>query len=112
MTPARRFLALSLVSIAAALAAEPKTEVGEINGAKFRIDVPANWNGGLVMYCHGYNPDPVAYDGDKKLSPVLAVFTDAGYALAQSGYATGGWAVQEAVVDTENLRRYFINKYG
>ncbi|HEY3744248.1 MAG TPA: hypothetical protein VGL53_30605, partial [Bryobacteraceae bacterium] len=42
----------------------------------------------------------------------LDVFLDQGYAVAQSGYAAGGWAVQEAVVDTESLRRYFIRKYG
>lgn len=89
----------------------PKTEIGELNGAKFRIDIPENWNGGLVMYCHGYNADPVAYK-DTRLPPTFAVFTDQGYALAQSGYAAGGWAVQEAVVDTEALRRYFTLKYG
>jgi pimeloyl-ACP methyl ester carboxylesterase len=91
--------------------AEPKTETGEINGAKFRIDVPANWNGGLVMYCHGYSPVPVGYE-NPKLSPVLAVFTDAGYAVAQSGYASGGWAIEQAITDTENLRRFFNRKYG
>jgi pimeloyl-ACP methyl ester carboxylesterase len=85
--------------------------LGEINGAKFRIDVPDNWNGGLVMYCHGYNAKPVTYD-QPKLAPVLAVFVDQGYAVTQSGYAAGGWAIQEAVVDTENLRRYFVQKYG
>lgn len=91
--------------------AAPRTETGEINGAKFRIDIPENWNGGLVVYCHGYNPRPVNYD-NPKLAPVLAVFVDQGYALVQSGYAAGGWAIQEAVTDTENLRRYFIRKYG
>ena len=91
--------------------AEPKVETGEINGAKFRIDIPEKWNGGLVMYCHGYNPKPVAYD-DPKVAPQLEVFLDAGYAVAQSGYAAGGWAIQEAVVDTESLRRYFVRKHG
>lgn len=88
-----------------------KTEIGEINGAKFRIDVPENWNGGLVVYCHGYSPVAGAFK-DTKLPPQFTVFTDAGYALAQSGYAAGGWAVQEAVVDTEALRRYFTTKYS
>lgn len=91
--------------------AAPRTELGEINGARFRIDIPENWNGGLVLYCHGYNPKPVTYE-QPKLAPILAVFTGQGYAVAQSGYAAGGWAIQEAVVDTENLRRYFIEKYG
>ena len=46
------------------------------------------------------------------MAPQLAVFIAAGYAVAQSGYAAGGWAIQEAVVDTESLRRYFVRKYG
>lgn len=35
-------------------AAEPKVESGTLNGANFRIEIPAQWNKGLVMYCHGY----------------------------------------------------------
>lgn len=101
----------ALLLISSCCFAQPKTETGDINGAKFRIDVPATWNGGLVMYCHGYSPVPVAYDRPE-LSPVLKVFLDQGYALAQSGYAAGGWAIQEAIVDTEGLRRYFVGKYG
>jgi len=100
-----------LVCAALCLAAEAKTEIGDINGAKFRIDVPENWNGGLVMYCHGYSPVAGVFK-EGKLNAVLAVFTDQGYAVAQSGYAAGGWAVQEAVEDTESLRRYFTGKYG
>lgn len=86
-------------------------ETGELNGAKFRIDVPEKWNGSLVMYCHGYSPVPGSYDNPKP-NPVLDVFLNEGYAFAQSGYAAGGWAIQEAVQDTEALRRYFIHKYG
>lgn len=91
--------------------AAPKVEIGVINGAAYRIDIPDNWNGGLVVYCHGYNATPVKYN-DQKLAPPLEPFVDQGYALAQSGYAGGGWAVQEAIVDTESLRRYFVEKYG
>src|SRR5205085_4086787 len=84
-----------------------KTEVGELNRAQFRIDVPVNWNHGLVVYCHGYNPEPVKFDGSKPINPVLAVFLKAGYAVAQSGYSRGGWAVEQAMPETEALRRYF-----
>jgi pimeloyl-ACP methyl ester carboxylesterase len=97
-------------SLAIAFAA-PRTETGDINGARFRIDIPENWNGGLVMYCHGYSPLPVTYE-KPELAKTLVVFLDQGYALAQSGYAAGGWAIQEAETDTENLRRYFVRKYG
>ena len=27
---------------------------GVIDGAAYRVEVPANWNGRLVMYAHGY----------------------------------------------------------
>lgn len=91
--------------------ADSKIETGDINGAKFRIDVPEKWNGGLVMYCHGYSAKPVSYD-NPKVPPQMQVFLDQGYAVAQSGYASGGWAIQEAAVDTEALRRYFVSKYG
>src|SRR5712692_5086412 len=85
-------------------------EIGEINGAKFRIDMPDKWNGGLVVYCHGYSDTPGSYE--EKPNPFIDVFVNQGYAFIQSGYAAGGWAIQEAVEDTEALRRYFTNKYG
>src|SRR5580704_8806992 len=102
---------LAALLLATLAFAAPKVEIGTINGAAFRIDIPDNWNGGLVVYCHGYNAVPVTYKEDAKI-PFLAAFTDQGYAVAESGYATGGWAIQEAAVDTESLRRYFIAKYG
>src|SRR5262249_5255593 len=106
-----KILAVLIASAALSFAA-PKTEVGAINGASFRIDIPENWNGGgLVVYCHGYNPSAVKFGADQKISPVLQVFIDQGYAVVQSGYAAGGWAVEQAATDTESLRRYFIDKY-
>ena len=35
-----------------------------------------------------------------------------GYAVIQSGYSQTGWALQTAYPDTEELRSYFIRKYG
>src|SRR5579864_6156525 len=92
------------------LCAAAGTERGDINGAKFRIDMPEKWNGGLVVYCHGYSDASGSFED--KPSPFIAIFTSQGYAFIQSGYAAGGWAIQEAVADTEALRRYFIRKYG
>ena len=102
---------LTAALLAALCRAQPKTETGDLNGAAFKIDVPEKWNGGLVVYCHGYSPVPVRYTNPKP-NPVLGVFLEEGYAVAQSGYAAGGWAAQEALQDTEALRRYFASKYG
>lgn len=91
-----------------------KTEFGKLGGAEYRIDVPANWNHGLVVYCHGYDPHPdgVGYDERKPLPPELAVFVKDGYAVIQSGYSRGGWAVEQAIPDVEALRKYFVQHYG
>ncbi len=90
------------------------TEAGAINGAAFRIEIPANWNKGLVMYAHGYT-----MAGDRPSSPdsprakaMRAVFLSRGFAFAESAYSSNGWAVKEGVEDTEALRRYFVAKYG
>jgi pimeloyl-ACP methyl ester carboxylesterase len=107
----RRHFLIFLVLAVASASAFAKTEIGQLNQAKFRIDVPDNWNHGLVMYCHGYNPEPGAFK-EKPLDSTLDGFLKAGYAVAQSGYSTGGWAVEQAVVDTEVLRQYFAEKYG
>ena len=104
----RRLIEIVLLLTTAAFA---KTEIGQLNQAKFRIDIPDNWNHALVVYCHGYNPEPVAYK-DQPLHPQLAALVKDGYAVAQSGYSAGGWAVEQAVVDTEVLRQYFAEKYG
>jgi pimeloyl-ACP methyl ester carboxylesterase len=107
----RRLYLTVLLLVLAAATVFAKTEIGQLNQAKFRIDVPDNWNHGLVVYCHGYDPEPGAFK-DKPLDPSLAIFVKAGYAVAQSGYSAGGWAVEQAVVDTEVLRQYFAEKYG
>ena len=107
-------LLASVVLFAAVVSAHGKTEFGKLQAAEFRIDVPDNWNHGLVVYCHGYDPHSVGvgYDPTKPLPPELAVFVKDGYALVQSGYSTGGWALEQAIPDIEALRKYFVGKYG
>ena len=103
-----------LVVLLAVLPVHAKTEFGKLQGAEYRIDIPANWNHGLIVYCHGYDPHTggVGYDEKKPLPPELAVFVKDGYALAQSGYSAGGWALEQAIPDIEALRKYFVEKYG
>jgi hypothetical protein len=91
-------------------AAAVHTDIGEINGAKFRIDIPEKWSGELIVYCHGYSDVPGSYENSRV--PFIDIFTSQGYAFIQSGYAGGGCAIQEAVQDTEALRRYFIRTYA
>jgi pimeloyl-ACP methyl ester carboxylesterase len=89
----------------------PTTKVGELGGAPYRIDVPMGWNGGLIMYCHGYRGAPVRFNPSASDEMVQA-FAPLGFAVAQSGYSAGGYAVREAVVDTEALRAAFEARFG
>jgi pimeloyl-ACP methyl ester carboxylesterase len=110
----QKVLAILTTLSAMAVPGQAKTEFGKLQGAEYRIDVPANWNHGLVVYCHGYDPHPngVGYDERKPLPPELATFIKDGYAVIQSGYSAGGWAVEQAMSDVEALRKYFVQRYG
>jgi pimeloyl-ACP methyl ester carboxylesterase len=109
-----RRIILSLIILCAACGADAKTEFGKLQGAEFRIDVPDNWSHGLVVYYHGYRTENHGgvFDQTKPLDPTLAVFTKAGYAVIQSGYSRGGAALEQAIPETEALRKYFIAHYG
>jgi pimeloyl-ACP methyl ester carboxylesterase len=108
----KRFSAL-FVLFWTCLTAHAKTEFGRLGDAEFRIDVPDNWNHSLVVYYHGYDSENhgMGFDEKKQLDPSLAVFVKAGYAVIQSGYSQGGWALEQAIPETEALRLYFIDKY-
>jgi pimeloyl-ACP methyl ester carboxylesterase len=91
-----------------------KTEFGTLQGAQFRIDLPENWNHGLVVYYHGYRTENHGriFDQTKPLDETLAVFTKAGFAVIQSGYSRGGMALEQAIPETDALRKYFVEHYG
>jgi hypothetical protein len=61
-TIGRMRLPIALLFCGAVAWAQPKTEIGEINGAQFRIDKPEKWNGALVMYCHACFDMRVVFD--------------------------------------------------
>ena len=92
---------------------------GEIDGAPFRFVVPANWNGTLIVYGHGYR-DKADHPGETDnrnadIAPdpaLIPVLTGQGYALAGSAFKDNGWAVEEGYVDSLNLVEFFKNEYA
>lgn len=92
--------------------AAPIVETGRLGAAPFRIDVPEAWKGELVLYLHGYRKDPVPYDTGAAPDDAAAALAGAGFAVASTGYSSGGYAVREAVSDAETLRRHFIARHG
>ena len=78
---------------------------GVLKGAAYMVEVPANWNGKLVMFAHGY----------AGTGPALSVAPPAirrhliqsGYAWAASSYSTNYYDVRAGVEDTNSLALAF-----
>ncbi|CAL9607447.1 o-phthalyl amidase [Streptomyces sp. enrichment culture] len=113
-------LALLTVSLCAATAlpaqaAAPDTRVeGRLpSGARYVMDVPASWNGTVLLYSHGYTaagePNPARNAPDTATRDKLL---REGYALIGSSYATTGWAVTEAVPDQLATLEAFTGRFG
>lgn len=88
------------------------TEVGILDGAAYRIDVPTDWNHSLVVFYHGYELHAASFHIAEHLSGQQDLFLARHYAVIQSAYSQTGWALQQAFPETESLRRYFIKKYS
>lgn len=87
---------------------------GEINGAPYRIRVPASWNGTLLVFAHGYR-DKADHPGEvdnrtAEIAPSTALeapLLAQGYALAGTAYRDNGWAVEEGIHDVKDLTIFF-----
>jgi hypothetical protein len=78
---------------------------GELNGSAYRIEVPANWNGQLVMYAHGYRGTGAAVTtGNPSIRKYLL---DNGFAWAASSYSKNYYDVRAGVEDTNALALAF-----
>lgn len=77
---------------------------GILGNAGYRIEVPANWNRRLVIYCHGYR-----YGNELTVSnnPIRSYLISNGYAWAASSYSTNGYDVKRGVLDTHALAKFF-----
>lgn len=103
-------------AIPAAAAAETpavaQTLTGTLLGAPYRVDIPAHWNGDLVMLMHGYEPKGAPRKDPWPQSDETPLFLARGYAVAASAYASQGWAVADALTDNERLRQWFVKQHG
>ena len=107
-------LLFSVLSANAAIQVGPVDTSGEINGAPYRIVVPATWNGTLLVYAHGYR-DKADHPGEvdnrqADIAPNAALanaLLAQGFALAGSAYRDNGWEVEGGVHDTKDLAVYF-----
>ncbi|HET8913721.1 MAG TPA: DUF6351 family protein [Ktedonobacteraceae bacterium] len=105
--------AKTTVSSACILPNQTNVMKGTIQGANYLISVPANWNGTLVLYSHGYvftGRPLVPQDAGDPLTE--AALLQQGYALAGSSYSQNGWALQQAFHDQVALLSFFDSTCG
>lgn len=79
-------------------------------GAGYRIEVPENWNGDLVVYTHGFRGtgDELTVDNP----PLRSYYLLNGYAWLASSYAKNYYDVRSGVESTNSLVRYFKANIG
>lgn len=94
-----------------AAANEVKTDFGTLQGAEYRIDLPAQWNRELIVHFHGYAISLEGFREDKP-DPAHQALLARGYAVVQSNYSRAGWAVEQATADSERLRKHFVSRHG
>ncbi|MCP4223124.1 MAG: prolyl oligopeptidase family serine peptidase, partial [Actinomycetia bacterium] len=77
------------------------------NNAGYRIEVPADWNGELVMWAHGFRGTDTRLYFDPEEVPFRQWLLDNGYAWAASTYSKNDYNVAQGVKDTHALATFF-----
>ncbi len=83
---------------------------GVHGGAGYRIEVPENWNGELVLYAHGFRGSGLELTVSDP--PIRRYLIENGFAWAASSYATNGYDVTQGVKDTHDLGTRFNGLVG
>jgi hypothetical protein len=74
----------------------------------YRMEVPQNWNGELVMWAHGFQG--TGPNLQAPFPPIRKWFIENGYAWASSSFSANGWAVREGADETRDLALFFAEK--
>lgn len=86
----------------------PQTLRGKIGAAAYLIEVPAQWNGTLFLYSHGYvTPGATNAAQDAPIATARTWLLAHRYAIAGSSYSSTGWALEDAFRDQMALLDQF-----
>lgn len=77
---------------------------GVLGDAGYRVEVPADWNGELVMWAHGFRGEGPELTVDNH--PQREHLLSRGFAWAASSYETNGYNVRTGVDSTKALADY------
>jgi hypothetical protein len=104
-TPATTFAAMATATGDVTDVTTTSRWAGVLGGASYRVEVPAAWNGKLVMYAHGFAGTGAALSVN---NPSIRRFLiENGYAWAASSYSKNYYDVRAGVEDTNALALEF-----
>ncbi len=83
---------------------------GVHSGAGYRIEVPDDWNGTLVMWAHGFRGTGLELTVDNH--PLREFLVPNGFAWAASSYSRNDYDIQVGVQDTHALAKRFNGIVG
>jgi hypothetical protein len=83
------------------------------DGSAYVMDVPAHWNGTVLLYSHGYVPDGAPNPAHNAPSDaVRSALLDAGYAQIGSSYPDTGWVLKQALPAQLATLDVFRSRFG
>lgn len=112
----RRFL-LPLLFWAAASGFAASTsrslDQGELNGAKYAIVLPAQWNRHLILVAPGLRAEdePLTASFSSEDVAYRTLFNE-GWMIAKTSFRRRGIALGDSLADLDELRAYIAQKYG
>jgi pimeloyl-ACP methyl ester carboxylesterase len=83
---------------------------GVHNNAGYRIEVPGNWNGKLVLWAHGFRGTGLELTVDNH--PLREFLVASGYAWAASSYSKNDYDPAQGAKDTHALTKLFNGLVG
>ena len=83
---------------------------GQYEGGGYQIEAPANWNGDVVYYAHGFRGNPPQLTVGPP--PIREHLLARGYAWAASSYTKNGYEPGIAARDTLALQKVVAEKLG
>ena len=83
---------------------------GVHNKAGYRIEVPVNWNGRLVLWAHGFRGTGLELTVDNH--PLRPFLLANGYAWAASSYSRNAYDPSQGAKDTHALAQFFNGRFG
>ncbi|MXP26710.1 hypothetical protein GRI39_11755 [Altererythrobacter indicus] len=84
------------------------------NGNLWELDMPASWNGTVILTSHGYHggDDKKALHSLNDSLDLQEKLLSEGYAMLGSSYSRNGWAVEEGMADQKATLDLFTARFG